>query len=116
MVLAVSTFNPYLSLLLTRTLTLTIFLTITQTLTLFLTKTITLTLTQTQTRTPTGVSLAIAYVVLAVSTFNPYLSLLATINIMFVVVCILGGTWLRGWEMGTIESISATILVRMSFY
>jgi len=61
-----------------------------------------------------GVSLAIAYVVLAVSTFNPYLSLLATINIMFVVVCILGGTWLRGWEMGTIESISATILVGLS--
>merc|ERR1712137_244119 len=55
------------------------------------------------------VSLAIAYVVMTISTFNPYLALLATINIAFVVCCILGGTWLMRWEMGTIESISATI-------
>ena len=61
-----------------------------------------------------GVSLLIAYIVMAVSTFNPYLALLATINIAFVVCCILGGTWLRGWQMGTIESISATILVGLS--
>jgi len=61
-----------------------------------------------------SVSLAIAYVVMTISTFNPYLAFLATLNIAFVVCCILGGTWLRGWEMGTIESISATILVGLS--
>jgi predicted RND superfamily exporter protein len=60
------------------------------------------------------VSLAIAYVVMTISTFNPYLAFLATLNIAFVVCCILGGTYLRGWEMGTIESISATILVGLS--
>lgn len=59
-------------------------------------------------------SAIVAFFVLSFSTFNPFISLLAIINIAGVLICILGMMNIFGWELGVIESISITVLVGLS--
>merc|ERR1711871_631867 len=59
-------------------------------------------------------SAIVAFFVLSFSTFNPFISLLAILNIAGVLICILGMMNLLGWELGVIESISITVLVGLS--
>ena len=61
-----------------------------------------------------GVSLFIAFVILTISTLNPYIAILAIINIACVVVVILGFIFVIGWQLGQIESIAATVLVGLA--
>lgn len=55
-----------------------------------------------------------ALVVLWLATGNIIVALLATVNMVCVTVCILGFMYVLGWELGTIESVSATVLVGLS--
>jgi len=59
-------------------------------------------------------SAIVAFVVLTISTMNPYMAFLAITNICGVLLCILGMMNMLGWELGVIESISITILVGLS--
>merc|ERR1712176_1612782 len=61
-----------------------------------------------------GVSLVIAFVILTISTLNPYIALLAIIDITCVVAVILVFIHVFGWKLGQIESIAATILVGLA--
>ena len=61
-----------------------------------------------------GVSLIIAFVILTISTLNPYIALLAILDITCVVAVILGFIQVVGWKLGQIESIAATILVGLA--
>ena len=61
-----------------------------------------------------GISTLVAFVVLSVTTMNPFVALLSCFTILLVVSSILGFMWLFGWELGTIESVSATVLVGLS--
>merc|ERR1712032_713864 len=60
-----------------------------------------------------GVSLIIAFVILTISTLNPF-ALLAILDITCVVAVILGFIQVVGWKLGQIESIAATILVGLA--
>lgn len=61
-----------------------------------------------------GVSLALAFVVLLISTGNILISIYATLSLCGVVCTLLGFMVVLGWELGTIESLCATILVGLS--
>merc|ERR1712087_332741 len=61
-----------------------------------------------------GVSLGIAFVILTISTMNPFIAFLAVLDIMLVVFIILGFIKVVGWKLGQIESIAATILVGLA--
>jgi ABC-type nickel/cobalt efflux system permease component RcnA len=56
-----------------------------------------------------GVSLALAFFVLVISTGNIYIAVFATSSLVFVVCSLLGLIVCFGWELGTIESICATV-------
>ena len=56
----------------------------------------------------------VAFLVLSISTFNPFVAFLSMVNITGVLLCILGMMAMAGWEMGVIESISITVLVGLS--
>jgi hypothetical protein len=64
--------------------------------------------------TGTVASASFAFLVLAISTFNPFVAFLAMVNVAGLIACILGMMQLMGWEMGVIESISITVLVGLS--
>jgi hypothetical protein len=64
--------------------------------------------------TGAAVSGVFAYVILTLSTFNGYLALLAILDIIGIVACILGSMYCMGWQLGVIESVSITVLVGLS--
>lgn len=64
--------------------------------------------------TGAAISTAFAYVILTISTFNGYLALLAILDIVGIVSCILGSMYCLGWELGVIESVAITVLVGLS--
>jgi len=61
-----------------------------------------------------GVSLLIAFIILTISTLNPYIAFLAILDIACVVAVILGFIQVVGWKLGQIESIAATVLVGLA--
>eukprot|EP00750_Incisomonas_marina_P031230 INCI7785.2.p1 GENE.INCI7785.2~~INCI7785.2.p1 ORF type:complete len:1466 (+),score=281.45 INCI7785.2:324-4721(+) len=61
-----------------------------------------------------GISLVVAFFVLWVATGNIVVTAVASSCMLCVTVCIMGMMFVLGWELGTIESISATILVGLS--
>jgi predicted RND superfamily exporter protein len=61
-----------------------------------------------------GSSLALAYAVLLISTGNWIISTFALITLISVVASLLGAMVLNGWQLGSTESICATILVGLS--
>merc|ERR1712176_593047 len=61
-----------------------------------------------------GVSLVIAFVILTISTLNPFIAILAILDITCVVAVILVFIHVFGWKLGQIESIAATILVGLA--
>jgi len=60
----------------------------------------------------TGVAtgLAIAFVVLLIATMNFIVTLLSILTIMAALACVVGVVVLRGWELGSAESLSMMIL------
>jgi hypothetical protein len=60
------------------------------------------------------VSLLLAFIILFLSSANIIVTVLATMNIIGVVVSIAGMMTILGWELGTIESVCLTILVGLS--
>ena len=64
--------------------------------------------------TGSGISLAVAFVVLWLATGNLIVTAVASLCMLCVTVCIMGMMYVLGWELGTIESISAVILVGLS--
>merc|ERR1712176_157475 len=60
------------------------------------------------------ISLLIAFIILTISTLNPYIALLAIVDITCVVAVILVFIHVFGWKLGQIESIAATILVGLA--
>lgn len=64
--------------------------------------------------TGAGISLAVAFLVLWLATGNIIVTAVATLNMLCVTTCIMGMMYTVGWELGTIESISATVLVGLS--
>ena len=64
--------------------------------------------------TGTTVSLALATIVIFIGTLNPLIAILVLVELLGVVGYVLGVMSLLDWELGTIESVSITILVGLS--
>eukprot|EP01065_Artemidia_motanka_P049049 TRINITY_DN8046_c1_g1_i1.p1 TRINITY_DN8046_c1_g1~~TRINITY_DN8046_c1_g1_i1.p1 ORF type:complete len:1296 (+),score=424.03 TRINITY_DN8046_c1_g1_i1:63-3890(+) len=61
-----------------------------------------------------GYSLLIAFSVVLLMTWNPFIALLVSVELVGVVGSVLGLIWVFGWHLGTIESVAMTILVGLS--
>eukprot|EP01062_Namystynia_karyoxenos_P079059 TRINITY_DN8268_c0_g1_i1.p1 TRINITY_DN8268_c0_g1~~TRINITY_DN8268_c0_g1_i1.p1 ORF type:complete len:1375 (+),score=357.87 TRINITY_DN8268_c0_g1_i1:276-4127(+) len=62
----------------------------------------------------TAISLSFAFGVVCLATLNPLLGIFVLLELCGVVGSVLGLIWVIGWQLGTIESISMTILVGLS--